>query len=184
MIANVLTCIGTGTLGVGVGLVINTFRNRKRKRQDAETHNDEADPQSNNTTSTNTSTKSKPASKKTNLRVMYGLQSYFDGIEKFVQTQAKEETHAFNSIKRYIDRILELNELNTAHSTHSTKKRRYWNPAGAISANATKVKLWVKTIDHLFKARLGDNLPEELVESLQYINEYVMAEQYNKLLDN
>lgn len=175
MIANVLTCIGTGTLGVGVGLVINTFRSRKRKRQDTETTNDETNIQN------KMPTKTTQASKKTNLRVMYGIQSYFDGVEKFVQVNAKEEVHAFNSIKRYIDRILELNEMN---NNTSAKKRRYWNPAGAISANATKVKLWLKTIDHLFKARLGENLPEELVESLQYMNDYVMAEQYNKLLDN
>ena len=177
MISNVLTCIGTGTLGVGVGLVINTFRSRKRKHQDVETTNNEPDTQA----KTTHITKPNQSSKKTNLRVAYGLQSYFDGVEKFVHQNTKEETHAFHSIKRYIDRILELNEMS---NTTSTKKRRYWNPAGAISANATKVKLWLKTIDHLFKARLGENLPEELVESLQYINDYVMAEQYNRLLDN
>lgn len=176
MIANVLTCIGTGTFGVGVGLVINTIRNRKRKRQDAQEPNIDANPQPNQSPTPKTD----PILKKKSLRVMYGIQSYFEGIEKFVTKESKEEIHAFRSIQRYIDRILELNEMS---NNNSAKKRRYWNAAGAISANATKVKLWTKTINHLFKTRLGENLPDELVESLQYINEYVMAEQYNKLLD-
>ena len=176
MIANVLTCIGTGTFGVGVGLVINTIRNRKRKRKDTQEPNTDANSQPRQSPLPDTDS----VLTKKSLRVMYGIQSYFENIEKFVAKETKEELQAFHSIQRYIDRILELNELS---NKNSAKKRRYWNAAGAISANATKVKLWVKTITHLFKTRLGENLPEELVESLQYVNDYVMAEQYNKLLD-
>lgn len=175
MITNILTCVGTGTLGVGVGLVINTFRRRKRSHQ--ETQSTSTDAVANKPTTPTP----KNLSNKRKLRIAYGLQSYFDSIQKFISKETKEEIHAFHSIGRYIDRILELNEMS---SKHAEKKRRYWNPAGAISANVTKVKLWLKTLDHLFKERLGNKLPEELIESLQYINEYTMAEQYNKLLDN
>lgn len=174
MLTNILTCLGTGSVGVGVGLVINTFRNRKRKATDMK--------DSNNTTSTHekVSTK-KEINPKVKLRIMYGLQAHFDVLDKYVNSRQNEELHAQKMLQRYIDRILELNEKA---NSQETKKMRYWNPAGAISANATKVKLWIKTISHLLKSRLGaDNLPEELNESLTYLQEYIAAEQYNKLLD-
>ena len=114
------------------------------------------------------------------LRVMYGLESYLTTIDKYISHDSKDETHARNSLYRYVDRIMELSERHNQGST----KRRYWNPAGAIAANATKVKLWLRTIEHMLKARLGDNLPEELTEALHYLVEYVNAEQYNKLLDH
>ena len=173
MLTNVLTCIGTGSLGVGVGLVINTFRNRKRKA--SELQNSKVDKSPHEDTSTK-----KVMNPKLKLRIMYGLQSHFDVLDKYIHSSENEELHAQKMLLRYIDRILEINEKA---NSQETKKMKYWNPAGAISANATKVKLWLKTITHLLKSRLGDNLPEELNESISYLQEYIAAEQYNKLLD-
>ena len=173
MLTNILTCMGTGSLGVGVGLVINTFRNRKRKASEV------TDSKTTDLTHESRNLK-KPIPPKFKLRVMYGLQPQFEIINKYIKQDEKQAAHAHNMLLKYMDRILELNERA---STQMAKKRRYWNPAGAISANATKVKLWLKTTTHLLKSRLGDNLPEELSESISYLQEYIAAEQYNKLLD-
>ena len=45
MLANILTCVGTGTIGVGVGLVINTFRTKSQKRKAEEMCSPEFQPQ-------------------------------------------------------------------------------------------------------------------------------------------
>jgi len=164
MLTNILTCVGTGTVGVGVGLVINTFRAKSRKRkveEVADTPTGEQKPR-------------EKRNKEENLLLRYGLQSYFDTLEKYID-QDKEQTHAFVTLRKYMRRILELGEQSEKDAT----KSRYWNCLGAISANATKVKLWVKTLQHMFKEKYS-NIPEELDEVFNYFLEYISAEQYNR----
>ena len=182
MLSNILTCMGTGTIGVGVGLVINTIRNRTSKKRKSQDITASSEPEAQEPPAKQVAKQTSRGNKPTPmmLRVMYGLESYMTTIDKYSSQNSKDERHARDSLYKYVDRILELSERHNQVST----KRRYWNPAGAIAANATKVKLWLRTIEHMLKARLGDNLPEELTEALHYLVEYVNAEQYNKLLDH
>lgn len=161
MIANILTCVGTGSVGVGVGLVINTLRAKSRKRKIEDTK------------------EQKPVEKKKkveqNLVLQYGLQSYFDTLEKYISKEDKEQVHAFVTLHKYMRRILELSHKSETDAA----KSKFWNPCGAISANATKVKLWVKTLQNMFTEKYT-KLPEELGETLNYFLEYISAEQYNR----
>jgi hypothetical protein len=166
MLSNILTCVGTGSVGVGVGMVINTLRARSRKRKAEEV----ADTPKKN---------QKPREKRNreeNLLLRYGLQSHFDTLKKYISQEDKEHVHAFVNLQKYMRRILELGNQSEKDAT----KSRYWNPSGAISANATKVKLWVKTLQHIFTEKYT-KLPEELDETLNYFLEYISAEQYNTL---
>jgi len=151
-------------MGVGVGLVINTLRAKSRKRKIEDTSTQEEKP------------KEKRVHKKENLILQYGLQSYFDTLEKYIANNEKEQVHAFVSLHKYMRRILELGEQSEKDAT----KSKFWNSAGAISANATKVKLWVKTLQHIFKEK-HTKIPEELAETLNYFLEYISVEQYNTL---
>jgi ribosomal protein S30 len=174
MLANVLTCLGTGGLGVGVGLVLNTIRAKrakgsKRKIGDVESET----PQ----TQAKLSKGTNPTPK--NLLLAYGFQSYFDTLNKYILERDKEEYHAYVSLRKHVRRILELAEKSEEDAT----KSKFWNPGGAIAANATKVKLWVRTLNHMFEDRIGENFPEELVEALQFILDYINMEQYNKLME-
>ena len=166
MLTNILTCIGTGSLGVGVGLVINTIRAKSKRKAESISSKEKEIPK-------------KHVRKEENLMVSYGLQSYFDTIDKYINQKDKEEYHAYMSLHKHILRILELNDQSVKDSI----KSKYWNPSGAISANGTKVKLWIRTLNHIFTDHIGKNFPEELVDALQFLLDYVNAEQYNKLLD-
>jgi hypothetical protein len=174
MLANILTCVLTGSIGVGTGLIINTVRakNTKRKADDISNTSQETSLQPTKLTKVQ---KDQEPKKSKNLIGAYGLQSYFATIEKY--TASKEEIHANVSIRKHVRRILELIEQNESQAAHS----KYWNVGGAVSVNATKVKLWSRTLHHLLKDRLS-KLPDDLDEALKHIQAYVEAEQYNRLL--
>ena len=189
MLANVLTCLGTGSLGVGVGLVLNTIRSKRSKRSKmskrkigevgevGDVDSAQETPQTKITKNSKT-TKTTPTVQK-NLLLTYGFQSYFDTLDKYILEKDKEEYHAYVSLRKHVRRILELAEK----SEDDAGKSKYWNPGGAIAANATKVKLWIRTLNHMFEDRIGENFPEELVEALQFILDYINMEQYNKLME-
>jgi hypothetical protein len=176
MLANILTCVGTGSIGVGVGLVINTIRAKSNaKRKSSEMENLTSPSQKRQ--SVQNKNEKNNIDKNKDLFLVYGIKSYLATIDKYISGH-KEEVYASDSLKKYLRRILYI--IDQSQQDHM--KGKYWNPGGAVSVNAKKVKLWLRTLDHIFRDRLG-NLPDDLVTSMQYIIDYVKAEQYNKLLD-
>ena len=164
MIADILTCVGTSVVGLGVGLVINTIR-KKRKRKADEMPSSIEKP------------KGKKIHVEENLLLTFGLQSYFNTLEKYIRKNDKEEHHAFVSLQKYMRRILQL----AKKSEDDAAKSRFWNCTGAIAANATNVKLWIRTLNHIFEDRYNKHVPEELIDTLQYFLDYLSADQYNRL---
>ena len=170
MLTDILTCVGTSVVGLGVGLVINKVKAVSRKRKANQIENNQETTQSEKT-------KEKRANVEETLLLKYGLQSYFDTLEKYIEHDNKEQVHSFVTLHKYMRRILEL----TQKSEDDSIKSKYWNPLGAISANATKVKLWVKTLQHIFEEKYNKHIPEELNDTMTYFLEYINAEQYNML---
>jgi hypothetical protein len=170
MIADILTCVLTGSVGVGVGLVINTVRARAKRKLADSTPASSPPPSASSDVSIS-------AKKKSRTDPMDGFQHHFDTMDKYIDPDAREEVHARVSIHKHFGRILACIEK----SKTSTTKTKYWSPGGAIAPNAAKVKLWIRTIDHLFRARMAAP-PDDLVATLQFLIDYVKTEQYNTLL--
>ena len=168
MLANVLTCALTGGIGVGAGLVVNVLRAKRAKRKV-----DEA-------STTNPEDVKRPRQSqqsRQDLLQTYGLMPHLRVIEKYVNFNDKEEMHANISVHKHLKRILELIEQSELDKI----KSKYWSPAGAISVQRRQVRLWMGTLNNMFKERMT-TIPEELVKAMQFLIDYTKAEQYNQLL--
>lgn len=175
MLSNILTCALTTSVGLGAGLVINKVRAKKRKAQEIQ--------EINRSTKDKASSPSKPPKKqsckekkKVDLLQVYGLRPHLNVIDQHIDKDSADELHASVSIHKHLRRILDAVDQVDAPKT------KFYNVTGRVVANTAKAKLWIRTLDILLKKRL-DKLPDQLFDSIQYILNYMDAEQYNRLLD-
>lgn len=121
-------------------------------------------------------------SKQSTLFLKYGIQSYFDTLEKYLPSSKKKGFYtAYAEVRKHIHRILEL--IDHSETPARGSSARSFNYAGAIAVNATKVKLWTRTLRSMLKDMYSDHLHEELKDTLDYFVGYIDAEMYNRLKD-
>lgn len=173
MLANVLTCVGTGTLGVGVGLVINTIRARtkRNKRKRLESTKLTQIPETKNPTKRNKNNQDEADVLEEN-----GLRTHLRTLDSFLETPA--QIKALSALETHLRRILTL----VAQKDVKEQESKYWNCAGAIATNVSKVKLWCRTLNSMIDEHL-DTVPEQWTEALQFVVDFVAAEQYNQIKD-
>lgn len=181
MLVDIITCACTGAVGVGAGVVINTLRARaaRKRKQSFDEQKDQL------TSAPNSSHKSTKLSKhepvvesEESLLNAYGLLKHLNQITQYIDKTSKDNLRANANLHRSLVRIVRLSRHKDTSSTHA----KYWNPTGAIAINASKCKLWLRTLNLLFQARIGKELPENLLQSMQYLVDFVKAERYNRLL--